>query len=79
MNDFLPFVQPVSIVVLVGICFKLASNLNGRLSNKVNRETCHMAINAIHDKIDTLDKHLSEDIREVKSDVKELLKLNGKK
>lgn len=77
MNDLLTFIQPVSIIVLVGICLKLASNLNGRLASKVNRETCHVAMDGINNKIDNLDKHLSEDIKEVKSDVKELLRRNG--
>lgn len=62
--------QPVSIVALVSICFWQARMMNGRLSNKVGRETCHEAMKGLETKVEILDEHQKERFEDLKSFIK---------
>ena len=64
--------QPVSIVALVSICFWQARMMNGRLTNKVSRDTCHAHTDGIKEQL----KIQCKDIKEIQRDVKEILKRN---
>lgn len=69
------WLQPIgSLVILGGFCIGLYRIVNGKMAKKVDRETCHAHIDGLKQWIHSLDT----DIQEVKKDVKELLRLNGK-
>ena len=59
-------IQPIGIIILLGICLKLTSN-------KVNRHECHAHIGDLKNRIETI----KTDIVEIKADTKELLRRNG--
>jgi len=67
--------QPVSVLAVVGICFWQAKMLNGRLSNKVTRETCHAHVDGLNDKMDMMNKHFDDRF----DDLKDTVLKNGKK
>lgn len=67
--------QPLGILGLVICVFSLVRMMNGKLKGKVSRGACHDAQKSIRDKIDTLDKHMSDRF----DDMKDFIKENGNK
>jgi len=60
------YIQPLGIGFLIIICLALVRMMNGRIKNKVSRLECHQAQNSIGQRIDDLDKHLSERFDDLK-------------
>ena len=55
-------------------CFGVLRYSNGRLSKKVDRETCHTAQKAVNKRIDDFEEHFHQRI----DDLKDLIKKNGR-
>ncbi len=62
------YIQPASIIFLVGLCLKLVANTNGTLNNKLDEKVYREGMGSIKD-----------DIKEMKGDIKWLVRKNGKR
>ena len=74
------YLEPLSIITLVGLCWRIAVSANGKLKNKVDTKSCDDAQGRIHHRISELDDHLSQrfdDQSKRLDDIKDFLK-NGK-
>lgn len=61
---------PVAVVTIATVCLWQARMLNGRLSRKISRDTCHTAMKALETKMDLLDEHQTERFEDLKDFLK---------
>lgn len=75
MIDIFSLIGAGSTLTLVGLCVTLARQNGEKLKDYIHRDVCHEAMNNVGTKID----NLKEDITEIKTDVKQLIRNGGVK
>jgi len=73
MEELIPYVQPIGVLTLVGICLFMGRMLNGRLNNKVTKNECHSAQKSVSKRIDDFQNHVDNRF----DDIKDFIKKNG--
>ena len=68
MTEYLPYIPTGGLLI---VCVCLLKMMNGKLHGKVSRGECHDAQEAIKDKIDTLDEHLTERFNDMKDFIRD--------
>ena len=67
MEELMSYVEPVSLIALVGICLGKMKMLHGRLSNKVSKETFQTSHESVGQRIDDFQKHVDSRFDDIKS------------
>lgn len=82
MIDIFSLIGAGSTLTLVGLCYKLSRENNGKLNEFVRKDVCSAEMQD-HSNRDTELKEkiigIKDDIAEIKADVKELIKAGGVK
>lgn len=56
---------------ILGVCLAFVRMMNGRLRDKVDKDACHTAQDAVKGRIDSLEKHMDDKFDDMKFFIKQ--------